>query len=106
MCIRDSPRRGALLLAFAAVVLAGAFGAFIGFGLADLSTSSTTTMGNLIGALIGAVIGAGGVGIVAVLALRAMAEWNTHPATSDVDAEAAPPMEAADPDDLDAASDR
>lgn len=73
------PRRGPVLLAFAATVLAGAIGAFIGYALADLSTSSTTTSGNLIGALVGAIFGAGGVGVVAVLALRAMAEWKHHP---------------------------
>lgn len=81
------PRRGALLLAFAAIVLAGTIGAFIGFGLADLSTTSDSTVGNLVGALIGGTIAAGGVGVVAVLALRAMAEWKTHPASTPVDSD-------------------
>jgi TRAP-type C4-dicarboxylate transport system permease small subunit len=74
------PRRGPLLLAFLGVVLAGTFGAFIGYGLADLSSTTHATTTNLLGALIGAVICAGGVGVVAVLTLRAMAEWKQHPA--------------------------
>jgi hypothetical protein len=74
------PRRGPYLLAFAAIVTAGSIGAFIGYALAGISTTSTTTVGDLLGALIGAVIGAGGVGVVAVLALRAMAEWKQTPA--------------------------
>jgi hypothetical protein len=36
-----------------------------------------------IGGLIGAVFAAGGVGVVAVLVLRAMAEWNTIVETGD-----------------------
>jgi hypothetical protein len=67
------PSRGAFLLAFGAVALAGVLGGIIGFGIADVS--SQTDLSHVIGALIGALIGAGGVGIVAVLVLRAMAEW-------------------------------
>jgi len=67
------PSRGAFLLAFGAVVLAGVLGAIIGFGIADVSSQSD--LSHLIGAFVGAAIGAGGVGIVAVLVLRAMAEW-------------------------------
>jgi hypothetical protein len=85
------PRRGPLLLAFVGVVLAGAFGAFIGYGLADLSSTTHSTVQNLLGALIGAVICAGGVGVVAVLTLRAMAEWRQHPANEPP----APPTEPA-----------
>ena len=67
------PSRGAFLLAFGAVVLAGVLGAIIGFGISDVSSQSD--LSHLIGAFVGAAIGAGGVGIVAVLVLRAMAEW-------------------------------
>ncbi|MFZ4515390.1 MAG: hypothetical protein ACOYN3_03690 [Acidimicrobiia bacterium] len=80
------PARNALLVAFAAIVIAGLFGALIGYGLADLSTASSSTLGNLIGALVGAIIGAGGVGIVAVLTLRAMAEWKQHPSDDEAGA--------------------
>ena len=67
------PSRWAYVLAFGGVVLAGILGGIIGFGIADVSSQSDVS--HLIGAFVGAVIGAGGVGIVAVLVLRAMAEW-------------------------------
>jgi hypothetical protein len=67
------PSRWAFLLAFGGVVLAGILGGIIGFGIADVSSQSD--LSHLIGAFVGAVIGAGGVGVVAVLVLRAMAEW-------------------------------
>jgi len=67
------PSRGAFLLAFGGVVLAGILGGIIGYGIADVSSHSD--LSHLAGTFVGAVIGAGGVGIVAVLVLRAMAEW-------------------------------
>jgi hypothetical protein len=67
------PSRAAYLLAFGGVVLAGILGGIIGFGIADVS--SPTDLSHVVGAFIGAAVGAGGVGIVAVLVLRAMAEW-------------------------------
>jgi hypothetical protein len=70
------PSRTAYLLAFAGVVVAGIFGGIIGYGIADVSSHSDAA--HLAGALVGSVIGAAGVGIVAVLVLRAMSEWNRH----------------------------
>jgi hypothetical protein len=67
------PSRGAFLVAFGGVALAGVLGGIIGYGIADVS--SQTDLSHIVGALIGALIGAGGVGVVAVLVLRAMAEW-------------------------------
>jgi hypothetical protein len=67
------PSRGAFLLAFGGVVLAGILGGIIGYGIADVSSQSD--LSHLVGVFVGSVIGAGGVGIVAVLVLRAMAEW-------------------------------
>ena len=67
------PSRGAFLLAFGGVVLAGILGGIIGYGIADVSSQSD--LSHLIGVFVGSIIGAGGVGIVAVLVLRAMAEW-------------------------------
>jgi hypothetical protein len=67
------PSRGAYLLAFGGVVLAGILGGIIGYGIADIS--SPTDLSRAVGTFIGAAIGAGGVGVVAVLVLRAMAEW-------------------------------
>ena len=67
------PSRSAFVLAFLAVVVSGLFGAVIGFGIADVSSDSDA--GRVVGMLVGAVVAAGGVGVVAVLVLRAMAEW-------------------------------
>ena len=54
-------------------MLAGILGGIIGYGIADVSSQSDVS--HLIGTFIGSLIGAAGVGIVAVLVLRAMAEW-------------------------------
>jgi hypothetical protein len=67
------PSRTAFLLAFGAVVLAGILGGIIGYGVADVSSQSD--LSHLVGVFVGSIIGAGGVGIVAVLVLRAMSEW-------------------------------
>jgi hypothetical protein len=72
------PSRTAYLLAFGAVVLAGFFGAVIGYGVTDIGSTSNVAV--FVGTLVGAVIGAVGVGVVAVLVLRAMAEWNRQQA--------------------------
>jgi hypothetical protein len=73
------PSRTAFLLSFASVVVAGVFGGIIGFGLADIGCTGSCDSARLLGALIGAVVGAVGVGVVAVLVLRAMAEWKRNP---------------------------
>jgi hypothetical protein len=82
------PSTTARLLAFLAIVLGGVCGGLIGWSVTDLQCGPeerpaaeaqadddgcTTISG--IGAVVGAVIGAGGVAVVAVLVLRAMAEW-------------------------------
>ena len=67
------PSRTAFLLAFGAVVLAGLCGGIIGYGVADVGSHSDAA--RLLGTFIGATFAAAGVGIVAVLVLRAMAEW-------------------------------
>jgi hypothetical protein len=89
------PRRGPLLLAFSAVVVCGALGSLIGYGLVDTSCqekpsvlehllesvrgyhASTHSCGGARagGLFAGGVLAAIGAGIVAVLMLRAMAEW-------------------------------
>jgi hypothetical protein len=73
------PSRRAYLLAFASVVVAGVFGAIIGFGLVNVSCDGDCDGEKLLGTLIGSIVAAGGVGIVAVLVLRAMAEWKRRP---------------------------
>jgi hypothetical protein len=95
----NTPRRTALVLAFAGIVVAGTLGGLIGWGIVDTTCSETTTVAEqllgqvpghevqhqecgakLLGAAVaGAVIAAGGAGIVAVLMLRAQSEWKAHP---------------------------
>jgi hypothetical protein len=69
------PSRTAYLLAFLSVVIAGAFGGVIGYGLVDISCEGNCDAAKVAGTFIGSIFAAGGVGIVAVLVLRAMAEW-------------------------------
>ncbi|HSL59733.1 MAG TPA: hypothetical protein VK866_17930 [Acidimicrobiales bacterium] len=71
------PSTLARVLAFAAIVVAGACGGLIGWAVTDLQCDDGCTALAGVGALIGAVIAAGGVAIVAVLTLRAMTEWRT-----------------------------
>jgi hypothetical protein len=83
------PSVTARLLAFLAILLGGVCGGLIGYSIADLQCGSRTPPGESapaaddddctlvegLGAVGGAVVGAGGVAVVAVLVLRAMAEW-------------------------------
>ena len=73
------PGKGAFIIAYGLTVLSGVLGAVIGYGIAgvqcDVLRSSNCSSSQAIGALIGGAFGAIGVGIVAVLTLRAMAEW-------------------------------
>jgi hypothetical protein len=95
------PSVTARLLAFVAILLGGVCGGLIGYSVADLQCGSdeertgeeaapadedcSTIEG--VGGLVGAVTGAGGVAIVSVLVLRAMAEWRRE---LDVDEPPAP----------------
>jgi hypothetical protein len=69
------PSRSAFLLAFISVVIAGVFGGIIGYGLVDVGCTGSCETPKLAATIGGAMVAAGGVGIVAVLVLRAMAEW-------------------------------
>ena len=77
------PSTGARVLAFLAILVGGLCGGLIGYAFVDLQC--TGDCGTLAGAagLLGAAIGAVGVGIVAVLALRAMGEWRARPVDDD-----------------------
>lgn len=70
-----APPLGPRVLALMAIVVAGACGGLIGYAFTDLQCDQDCTA--LAGAmgLLGAVVAAIGVAIVAVLTLRAMAEW-------------------------------
>jgi hypothetical protein len=94
------PRRGALALMFAAIVVCGVLGGSIGYGLVNTSCASSPTVAQhlleeipgyhahtsscdlkLLGAaLAGTVFAAIGAGVVAMLMMRAQAEWRAHPA--------------------------
>jgi hypothetical protein len=95
------PRRGALALMFAAIVVCGVLGGSIGYGLVNTSCASSPTVAEhllessvpgyhastescdlklLAGALTGTVVAAIGAGVVAMLMMRAQAEWRAHPA--------------------------
>jgi hypothetical protein len=94
------PPSRARVLAFVAILVGGLCGGLIGWSVVDLQCGSPDgapgvagaqddddgcATWSAVGALTGAVIGAGGVGVVAVLVLRAMAEWRR-----DLDVEALP----------------
>ena len=69
------PSTGARVLAFIAILVGGLCGGLIGYGFTDLQCSDDCSgLAGGIG-LLGAVIGAVGVGVVSILALRAMGEW-------------------------------
>lgn len=69
------PGRRAFLLAYVLVVVGGVLGAVIGYGLVDVQCGGSCTVPLALGALIGGAGAAAGTGTVAVLTLRAMAEW-------------------------------
>lgn len=69
------PSVKARALAFVAIMVAGVFGAMIGFAFVDLQCHGSCSTAKTLGALAGAVGSALGVGVVAVLTLRAMGEW-------------------------------
>ena len=73
------PRRAAFLLAYSGVILGGLLGAALGYGVTDIGCQGDCGTSTAIGAIVGAIIGAVGTGVVAVLALRAMAEWRRPP---------------------------
>ena len=77
------PSTGARVLAFVAILVGGLCGGLIGYGFTDLQcTDGCPTLAGAAG-LLGAAIGAVGVGIVAVLALRAMGEWSARQPADD-----------------------
>lgn len=69
------PPVAARVIAFVAILLGGVAGALIGYALVDLQCEGDCAVPKGLGLLAGAVMCAGGMAIVAVLALRAMGEW-------------------------------
>ena len=72
-----TPTTTARWLAFAAIIIGGACGGLIGYGFTDLQCDDGCSTAAAFGGLVGAVLGAGGLAIVAVLGLRAIAEWES-----------------------------
>ena len=71
------PSRGARVLAFLAIVVAGGSGGLIGYAIVHVQCHKACATPEGISAVVGAGIAAGGVSVVAVLVLRAMGEWRT-----------------------------
>jgi hypothetical protein len=69
------PSTRARVVAFAAIVVSGLCGALIGWSFVNLQCTGNCATPGGIGAVVGAVTAAIGVAVVAVLTLRAMAEW-------------------------------
>jgi hypothetical protein len=80
----SGPSAGARLLAFGAIVVAGACGGLIGWAVTDLQCTGDCDTAVGIGGVAGAVLAAGGVAVLAVLVLRALGEWKAQAARADV----------------------
>jgi hypothetical protein len=75
--VSSLPSTGARLLAFFGILIAGVCGGLIGYAFVDLQCEGDCTVQAGFGGLLGALIFGAGTGVVAVLALRAMNEWDT-----------------------------
>ena len=69
------PSPAARAAAFLAILLAGLAGGLIGYSLVELQCEGDCGLPLGLGILAGAVLTAGGMSVVAVLALRAIGEW-------------------------------
>jgi hypothetical protein len=69
------PSRVARALAFVAILIGGAAGGLIGFGLVNVQCTGDCSTAKALGGAIGAILAAAGTAVVAVLVLRAMGEW-------------------------------
>lgn len=71
------PSTGARIVAFVSILVAGLCGGLIGWAFVDLQCDGDCSVVAGAAGVFGAVVGAGGVAVVAVLALRAIGEWRT-----------------------------
>jgi hypothetical protein len=69
------PSRGARILAFVSICLAGLAGSLVGFALVDVQCDGECAVPEGIGLLTGGTFAAVGTAVVAVLVLRAVGEW-------------------------------
>jgi prolyl-tRNA editing enzyme YbaK/EbsC (Cys-tRNA(Pro) deacylase) len=77
------PSVQARALAFAAILVAGAMGALIGYGFVNVQCRHNCATPSGVGAVVGGVFFGGGVAVVAVLTLRAMGNWKRVRAEQD-----------------------
>lgn len=70
-----APPVWARIVAAASILIGGACGGLIGWSIVDLQCTGDCATTAAIAGVVGAVAGAIGVAVVAVLTLRAMAEW-------------------------------
>ena len=70
-----SPPTWARVIAFGSIIIAGAAGGLIGWSITDLQCDDGCATTAALIAVLAALICAVGVAVVAVLTLRAMAEW-------------------------------
>jgi hypothetical protein len=90
------PSVKARILSFSAILIAGVCGALIGWGAVRVGCRGNCATPEGIGAVVGSAIAATGVAVVAVLVLRAMAEWRTiaHDRAIEAASTETPPGEA------------
>ncbi len=69
------PSTSARALAFISILIAGLFGALIGYAIVDIQSDQASGVMLGIGILLGSLFSAGGTAVVAVLVLRALGEW-------------------------------
>ncbi len=72
------PSVTARIVAFAAILVAGASGAFIGWAVVKLQCTGVCTTPKSIGAVVSTILFAGGTAVISVLSLRALAEWKAN----------------------------
>jgi len=65
------------VLAFISILVGGLCGGLIGYGFTGLECEGDCSTWLGFGTLVGALLGAGGIAVVASLAMRAMGEWST-----------------------------
>ncbi len=85
------PSVRARVLAFASILVAGICGGLIGSSYVRVSCQRNCATPEGIGGVTGAVMAAVGVAVIAVLVLRAMAEWRTIAAQRALESEQGPP---------------
>lgn len=68
----------ARVLAFGAIIVAAVCGGLVGYAIAELQCTGGCGFGSILAGVAGIVIAAGGVSIISVLVLRAMAEWESE----------------------------